>query len=346
MALGARPRPPSGARARGRRSRLHRPRADRAAARSPSGSAAASGSTLNLPRSATSRAAIATAARGAAGVRGRSRAVAGRRARRSRSARCSASPPATSSASTSSRCSAASATPRLLFVGENIDAAAAQLGASRARVLDWIALHEIDARRPVRGGAVDARPTSAASPGRCSPRRPSGFPPARSSTAPGGSRRAIRGGSSTRSGPPIRSALLAPAESVATINERPGDDGLGRGLRRARDGRRRATISARTSAALRDGLERRRRDRSLPVRLLSWLLGFELKLRQYERRQALLRRGRRRGRDRRPERAPGSGPETLPTVGELADPDAWIARVLAARRRRLTQSGPPEHRDL
>lgn len=32
--------------------------------------------------------------------------------------------------------------PRLIFVGENIDSAALQLGADPARVLDWIALHE------------------------------------------------------------------------------------------------------------------------------------------------------------------------------------------------------------
>ena len=86
-------------------------------------------------------------------------------------------------------------------------------------------------------------------------------------------------------------------------------------------------ISAPPSRGSASGLERRRRDRSLPTRLLSWLFGFELKLRQYEDGKrfcdgvvaaagiAALN-------------SAWEGPETLPTVAELNDPNAWVARVV------------------
>jgi putative hydrolase len=77
---------------------------------------------------------------------------------------------------------------------------------------------------------------------------------------------------------------------------------------------------------LRAAMNRRRRDRGLPWRVLERLLGLELKLRQYEigRRfcdavvedggpQALARAWR--------------GPETLPSTAELEDPQLWIARM-------------------
>ena len=52
---------------------------------------------------------------------------------------------------------------------------------------------------------------------------------------------------------------------------------------------------------LREALERRRREKPPLVKLLERLLGLELKMRQYERRQALLRRRRRDWRDRGPQ---------------------------------------------
>jgi len=81
-----------------------------------------------------------------------------------------------------------------------------------------------------------------------------------------------------------------------------------------------------TQAELRTALERRRMARSGPMRLLERVLGFELKLRQY-------RDGKRfcdavvnqigiEGLNR-----VWSAPHALPTLAELVDPDAWIART-------------------
>jgi coenzyme F420 biosynthesis associated uncharacterized protein len=81
-----------------------------------------------------------------------------------------------------------------------------------------------------------------------------------------------------------------------------------------------------SQAELRSALERRRMGRSGPMRLLERVLGFELKLRQY-------RDGKRFcdavvakvGIDGL--NAVWSAPHQLPTLAELVDPDAWIART-------------------
>jgi coenzyme F420 biosynthesis associated uncharacterized protein len=79
-------------------------------------------------------------------------------------------------------------------------------------------------------------------------------------------------------------------------------------------------------AALREALVRRRADRSGPMRLLERILGFELKMRQY--------RDGKRFCDEVVTRAGIEGlnrawtaPHALPTLAELADPDAWLART-------------------
>jgi coenzyme F420 biosynthesis associated uncharacterized protein len=77
---------------------------------------------------------------------------------------------------------------------------------------------------------------------------------------------------------------------------------------------------------LRAAMERRREERPPLARLLSWLLGLELKLRQY--------RDGKRFCDAVVERAgvatlnrAWTDPEALPVLAELADPEAWLARV-------------------
>jgi putative hydrolase len=81
---------------------------------------------------------------------------------------------------------------------------------------------------------------------------------------------------------------------------------------------------------LRDALNRRRRSQSALSRIVARLLGLELKLRQYEQGKifcdAIVEEG-------------GTGalqyvfssPEALPTLTELRDPSAWLARTVAAR---------------
>jgi coenzyme F420 biosynthesis associated uncharacterized protein len=79
-------------------------------------------------------------------------------------------------------------------------------------------------------------------------------------------------------------------------------------------------------AGLRDAMERRRRSRSYPERVLQRLLGLDLKMRQYEEGKAFC--------DGVVERAGiaglnrvWDGPDQLPSPDELADPDAWLKRV-------------------
>ena len=81
-----------------------------------------------------------------------------------------------------------------------------------------------------------------------------------------------------------------------------------------------------SQAALREALERRRVDRSGPMRLLERVLGFELKLRQYRDGKrfcdAVVERAGIEGLNR-----VWSAPHALPTLAELVDPEAWIART-------------------
>jgi|SRR5437588_1246749 len=77
---------------------------------------------------------------------------------------------------------------------------------------------------------------------------------------------------------------------------------------------------------LRDSMDRRRRSRSYPERVLQRLLGLDLKMRQYEDGKAFC--------DRVVERSgiPALNrvwetPEALPTAAELEDPAAWIERT-------------------
>jgi putative hydrolase len=78
--------------------------------------------------------------------------------------------------------------------------------------------------------------------------------------------------------------------------------------------------------SLRGALDRRRRERSGFLRLLERLIGMDLKLRQYEQGKrfcdAVVARG---GIDTL-NRAWAS-PEAMPTLPELDDPVAWIART-------------------
>ena len=77
---------------------------------------------------------------------------------------------------------------------------------------------------------------------------------------------------------------------------------------------------------LRTSLDRRRRSQSGLSRLLGRLLGLELKLRQYEQGKrfcdAIVAKG-----GVQALQHVFSGPEALPTVRELQDPDAWLERA-------------------
>ena len=79
-------------------------------------------------------------------------------------------------------------------------------------------------------------------------------------------------------------------------------------------------------AGLRDGMERRRRSRSAPERILQRLLGLDLKMRQYEQGKEFCDGVVDLGGIEALNRVWDS-PESLPTQAELTDPAAWLARV-------------------
>jgi uncharacterized protein (DUF2342 family) len=83
---------------------------------------------------------------------------------------------------------------------------------------------------------------------------------------------------------------------------------------------------------LREAMNQRRETRGLPWRVLERLLGLELKLRQYElgRRfcDAVVEDGGPRALD-----PVWKGPDGLPSMAELSDPGAWLARTRAAAPR-------------
>jgi len=217
--------------------------------------------------------------------------------------------------------------PRLVFVGENIDNAAAGLGAEPGRVLDWIALHETThavqfASTPWLRPYIGERVRTLLAEGSVQFPVRELFDRARriATTDP---RRLYE---ELRSSDPV--SLLAPAESVATINRI-------QAVMAAVEGYAEHVMDAAGEhlgpavAELRAGLDARRRNRSLPVRLLSWLFGFELKLRQYEQGKrfcdTVVTSSGIAGLN-----AAWAGPESLPDLGEITAPEAWIARVLPA----------------
>jgi coenzyme F420 biosynthesis associated uncharacterized protein len=77
--------------------------------------------------------------------------------------------------------------------------------------------------------------------------------------------------------------------------------------------------------AMRAAMEKRRHERSGLLRVLEKLLGMDLKLRQYKQGKAFCDAVVARGGIKALNRA-WTGPETLPTYGELDDPVGWLAR--------------------
>ncbi len=77
---------------------------------------------------------------------------------------------------------------------------------------------------------------------------------------------------------------------------------------------------------LRSAMNRRRRDRGLPWRVLEKLMGLELKMRQYEMGRRFCDEVVRDGGPEMLARAWG-GPESLPSPAELEQPALWLARM-------------------
>ena len=216
--------------------------------------------------------------------------------------------------------------PRLVFVGENLGNATGQLGGRPQEVLDWVALHEVThavhfASAPWMRGHIGglARTLLTDSSVGIS----FGDLAARAKELGSDPRAAI---AEIRSSDPV--SLLAPAESVETIN-------AVQAVMASVEGYAEHVMDAAESelgemvAELRAAIERRRDNRNPVLRLLTWLLGFELKLRQYREGKRFCDEVVAEGGIDALNRA-WSGPPSLPSLTELRDPGIWLERTSAA----------------
>lgn len=217
------------------------------------------------------------------------------------------------------------APPRLIFVGQNLDAARQELGATSADLLEWVALHEVTHAvhfssvpwlGPHLGGLartlIEETPLSL-----------------EGSQLLGGARQALsdpRGWvAELRGSDPV--TLLAPPEARETIATVQATMALVEGYAEHVMDAAAGELGPRVGA-LRAGIERRRENRSPLARALGWLFGLEMKLRQY-------REGKRfadavvadagiAGLNRAWESR-----EALPTIAEIGAPEGWISRIAA-----------------
>lgn len=217
--------------------------------------------------------------------------------------------------------------PRLIFVAANIEAARAELGADPETVLRWIALHEVTHAvhftatpwlRPYLSGlAAELIEGSRLAIG------PRDLLALAGRIAGSDPRRLVRELAAsdplTMLSPPDSRALLAQVQAAMAAVE-----GFAEHVMDAA-----APLIGEEIGDLRRSMERRRDRRGPLARLLAWLLGIELKLRQY------------RDGKRFVDEVVGVGgvatlnrawecPEALPTGDELAVPGRWLERTAAA----------------
>ena len=83
-------------------------------------------------------------------------------------------------------------------------------------------------------------------------------------------------------------------------------------------------------AGLRDAMERRRRSRSAPERVLQRLLGMDLKMRQYELGKRFCDAVAEKHGMEMLNRV-WEAPEAIPTLAEIDEPDSWVARIRGER---------------
>lgn len=212
------------------------------------------------------------------------------------------------------------APPRLLFVGPNLEKAVREMDVDRDSFLGWVALHEVT--HVVQFGAVpwlrgylgrlleqylatvDVRFEHGSAGG-----LPSIPDPARIVDAfrEGGLLALVQ----TREQRRLMDRVQAAMALVEGYSEHVMD-AVGSRILPAYDG-------------LRQAMERRRRSRSAPERVLQRLLGLDLKLRQYELGKRFCDAVVERTGIERLNRA-WEAPEQLPTLSELGRPSAWLAR--------------------
>lgn len=213
--------------------------------------------------------------------------------------------------------------PRLLFVGENLDAATRELPGTPAEVLGWVALHEVT--HAVHFSSVPWLSTHLGSLAReLLAETPLSL---QGSELLGGTRRALADPlgwiAELRDSDPV--TLLAPPDARATIAAVQATMALVEGYAEHVMDAAGGELTPR-AGALRAAMDRRRRNRGPLARALAWLLGMEMKLRQY-------REGKRfadvvvgaegiAGLNRA-----WTDPSALPSGEEIAAPERWIKRV-------------------
>jgi len=213
--------------------------------------------------------------------------------------------------------------PRLLYVAPNLDHAVRDLDVDRDSFFGWIALHELThvfqfqgvgwLRDYMRGlmreylESVEVRIDSGAAGGMPTLPRPADLVEA---FREGGLAALVQ----TREQRELMNRIQAAMAVIEGYAEHVMD-ALGPKLLPAYDG-------------LREAMERRRRSRSAPERILERLLGFDLKLRQYQ-----LGRGFSQAVDRKGGMEALNGvwrsPEALPSLAELQRPEDWLERTAA-----------------
>lgn len=214
--------------------------------------------------------------------------------------------------------------PRLVFIGQNIDRAAIELGGDPGDVLEWVALHEgthaahFGSAPWMREHLAGLAETLLETP---PPELSLGdlLTRARRLT-PSDPRRLFE---EARAGGPM--TLFAPASSRAVMAET-------QSMMAAIEGYAEHVMDAAAGSLgpnvveLRAAMERRRESAGTVARLLAWLLGLEMKMRQY--------RDGKRFCDAVVDDAGIAGlnrawedPQSLPSEAEIADPERWMARA-------------------
>lgn len=216
--------------------------------------------------------------------------------------------------------------PRLVFVGANLDRAAAELPGDPQTVLDWVALHEVThavhfasapwlrahlgglAESVIADSKIAIDPTRILAGARLASTDPRRLLDELAGSDP----------LTLLSPPPTRALIGSIQATMAAI------EGYAEHVMDAAAGELGSAV-----AGLRSGIERRREQRGPLARLLSWLLGMELKLRQYrdgkQFADAVVERVGIGGLNRA-----WDGPEALPSLAELAAPGRWIERSAPA----------------
>jgi len=215
----------------------------------------------------------------------------------------------------------AQAPPRLLFVAPNLDEAARSFGADDAEMLRWVALHEVTHALQF-AGVPWLREHLAGLLGELLGSMEISVDPARLLRLP--SRDDLRTLVDAVSGGDLISVMTTPAQRELLDRMQATMAVLEGYAEHVMDAAGGAMVPS--LPRLRAAMDRRRASPSAPARLLSRLLGLEMKMRQYRLGKAFSDAVVARGGIDALNRV-WEGPHAMPTLAELEDPHAWMRRT-------------------